>query len=259
MVDFIGFKQSTWGGYETGKSFPSLKDFLKICETFGVSETELLHKDLSKGGSLIEKTSDKKIKTKGSLKGSLSGSLIEKNEPFSITNEPLGYPNSGLIPNVYDFDTPAAAGSAMLLMSQDKYRVKPNLYLPGLGPGIHIRNPIKGDSMHSTIKNGDKVVSTLLTCVSDIRQGFIHTILERTDLGDGLLCKRIYLEGEYVEYVSDNDIYKPEKRHLNDIIALFRVREIHSADLRPYYNDLRKEIREIRSEMADIRRLLKYK
>jgi transcriptional regulator with XRE-family HTH domain len=48
MLDFIGFKQSTWGGYETGKSYPSLSDFLKISKAFGVSETELLHKDLEK-------------------------------------------------------------------------------------------------------------------------------------------------------------------------------------------------------------------
>jgi hypothetical protein len=59
-----------------------------------------------------------------------------------------------------------------------------------------------------------------------------------------------------LELVSDNEIYKPYKRHLKDIVSMFKVREVHSTDLRPYFEDLRKEMREIRTEMADLRVLI---
>lgn len=43
----VGFKSSTWNNYERGVSKPGLDDLIKISKYFGVSETELLHVDLS--------------------------------------------------------------------------------------------------------------------------------------------------------------------------------------------------------------------
>ncbi len=46
MVATIGFKQSTWGMYESGASTPALDDFIKISVFFGILESDLLHTEI---------------------------------------------------------------------------------------------------------------------------------------------------------------------------------------------------------------------
>ena len=45
---YIGFNSTTWNNYEKGVSKPGLDDLIKISKYFEVTETELLHKDVSK-------------------------------------------------------------------------------------------------------------------------------------------------------------------------------------------------------------------
>lgn len=59
MLELLGFKPSTWNGYETGNSVPTFKDLLIISEYFDISETDLIHKDLTEGNP-IEKRGKKK-------------------------------------------------------------------------------------------------------------------------------------------------------------------------------------------------------
>lgn len=251
MIDFIGIKQSTWGGYETGKSFPNLTDFLEIAEAFGVTETELIHTDLSKNASLIQKKPQKKSKGNASLIASPTASLIQEPTAKYGKSEVLGMQKA----NVFDFETAAAAGPAITLLSEDKYKAQPTLYMPWLGHGTHVRTRVAGDSMHSTIKDGDYAVSTLITEAQDIRQGYIYMFMDKHD---GICYKRLYLVGKnHFELVSDNEIYKPYKRHFNDIYAIFQVREVHTTDLRPYWNDLRSEMREMNHKIREIQHFLK--
>jgi transcriptional regulator with XRE-family HTH domain len=42
MLDAIGYKQSTWNGYERGVSSPNLDDLIKISDYFGILESDLL-------------------------------------------------------------------------------------------------------------------------------------------------------------------------------------------------------------------------
>jgi transcriptional regulator with XRE-family HTH domain len=51
----LDIKATTWGNYETGTSQPNLDVLMSISKFFGVSETDLLHKDLSTDAHLIEK------------------------------------------------------------------------------------------------------------------------------------------------------------------------------------------------------------
>ncbi len=48
MIDFIGIVRTTWNNYENQKSFPKLEEFVRIAQKFSISETDLLHTDLSK-------------------------------------------------------------------------------------------------------------------------------------------------------------------------------------------------------------------
>jgi transcriptional regulator with XRE-family HTH domain len=49
----IGFTASQWNNYELGYSFPKFLDLIKISKYFGISESDLIHKDLER----IEQTS----------------------------------------------------------------------------------------------------------------------------------------------------------------------------------------------------------
>lgn len=47
MHGAIGFKQSTWNGYEKETSSPNLKDLIEISDYFGIAESDLLHINIS--------------------------------------------------------------------------------------------------------------------------------------------------------------------------------------------------------------------
>lgn len=47
MLAECGFQRSTWNGYETGHSFPSFKDLVKISEYFGILESDLIHTEVA--------------------------------------------------------------------------------------------------------------------------------------------------------------------------------------------------------------------
>jgi transcriptional regulator with XRE-family HTH domain len=53
MHTALGFKRTTWNGYETGKSLPGLHDLTTIADYFGIQESDLLRTDIPKS-DLIE-------------------------------------------------------------------------------------------------------------------------------------------------------------------------------------------------------------
>lgn len=174
----------------------------------------------------------------------------------AILKEPQVKYSRDFVYNVFDFDTQAAAGEAIILNDIDKTRTKPNIYLPGIGSGVNIRVPVKGDSMHSTLKDGDKVVGTLVhNPKEDLRSGYVYIIIDKED---GLIIKRLYKDGgNTIEVVSDNDGYTPYKRKLSDFIAIFKAKEVHSSDLRNYYDDVRRDVRDLQKAVLDIQKSLK--
>lgn len=54
IPDNTGFSSSTWGNYEAGLSTPNFKDLIKIAQIFGVSETDLIHKNFAEGNVLLK-------------------------------------------------------------------------------------------------------------------------------------------------------------------------------------------------------------
>jgi len=254
MFDSIGFTQSQWNNYERGVSFPKFEDLIKIAKYFGVTETELIHTDLSNGKVLEnENTAENKANSKLNSKG--IGKLNEqKDTTFTVVSEPETTYNSKKH-NIYDLDSLAAAGVALFVADKDRRKAAPTLYLPWLGPGVHVRMGISGDSMHPTIKDGDKAIATWVDDLANLREGWVHIILDKEE---GLQCKRIYRSAHKntLEFVSDNDIYKPYNRHYADIIAIFRISEVHTTDLRPGMSEFQKELRALRSEFNDFRKLI---
>ena len=185
------------------------------------------------------------------------GKMLTSDDEVSVNYSPVvaagveKYGDNACKFNVFDFATAAAAGEAILLNEIDKTKAQPNIFLPEIGPGTNIRVPVRGDSMHSTIKDGDKVVATLLqNPKDDIRSGYVYVIIDKED---GLLIKRLYKDGgNHVEVVSDNEIYKPYKRKLSDLQAVFKAKEVHTTDLRNYYDDVRRDVRDLQKAVKDL-------
>ncbi len=252
----LGLKRGTVANYETGHTEPNIETILLIADFFGVDPGILISKDF-KNVHLNEKLVDEKKQENVHLNVHPNVHLrtpkwgISDNVKLSIVGEDqvnYGQKWSG---NVYDFDTKAAAGMAQILADKDKLNQLPTLYIPNLGPGIHIRCQVTGDSMHGTIKDGDHVIAILLqNPMHELREGFIHVVFDKDD---GIVCKRLYkADKHHLELVSDNDTYTPYKRHFNDLLALFKVVEVHTRDLRNYFNDTRREVSKLWKAIDDI-------
>lgn len=84
-----GFSSSQWSNYENGVSFPRFEDLIKICKLFGVSETDIIHVDLSIG-NLITNQANTKNKGKGNLKGNPKGNLNTRNSTLHGTKKGSG-------------------------------------------------------------------------------------------------------------------------------------------------------------------------
>ncbi len=263
MQAHTGFADTTWQGYESGRSFPKFLDFIKICDYFGLSETVLLHTDLSIS-DLIKKEEVVKNSTKSDLKSDRNtdlkrysvgktGVLNELNEPSEEYGSYTTQPRC----NVYDLDSLAAAGVALFLSEGDKRKIKPTLSFPWLGPGIHIRIAVAGDSMHPTIKDQDKSIATQLPHISNLREGRVHIIFDKEE---GVVCKRLYYgpAKNTLEFVSDNDTYKPYTRGFNDILGIFYIQEVHTTDLRPALSEFQKEFRQMKRDIDQIKSLLPF-
>lgn len=174
------------------------------------------------------------------------GEMLKNSDDVNIAND---------IYNVYDLNTPAAAGSSQIINDEDRRMMVPNMYIPGMRRDrFIIRVPVKGDSMHATIKDGDRVVALMLEDINDLRPGHIYVI---ADADDGVVVKRVYRDGNIIELVSDNEIYPPYKKGLNDIFKFYHVEEVHTTDLRNYYDDVRKEVRDIKQEVEQIQKVIR--
>ena len=160
--------------------------------------------------------------------------------------------DNGTAYNVHNFESAAAAGSPQIINSEERNGLQPNMYLPDMSKNkFNIRVPVKGDSMHSTIKDGDRVVATMIENINDLRSGHIYVIV---DADWSVVVKRVYREDNIIELVSDNEIYPPYKRGLGEILQFFHVEEVHTTDLRNYYDDVRRKVRDIETELQKVER-----
>lgn len=65
QLDFeklLNIKRTTWNNYESGLSKPSLEAFVSIAEYFDVSESDILHVDISKNFPAVKKNVGKRTK-----------------------------------------------------------------------------------------------------------------------------------------------------------------------------------------------------
>lgn len=244
----LNIPRTTWASYEAAQASPQNDVLVRIADFFNVSVDDILRVKLSEG-NLIKDENSENTGEIGNLNSNPKGNPNALN-----TVLPQGGQVGQITLNVYDLNSQAAAGMAMLLEDGDRLKTAPNLHLPNLGMGMHIRIPVRGDSMHPTIKDGDKVVATRVSDLSQIRSGNIYIVIDEEE---GTLCKRVYPEGDaLLELVSDNPTYKPVKIPLSRVSAIFHVQEVHSTDLRNYESQLRADVDDLKGKFIELQRRL---
>jgi transcriptional regulator with XRE-family HTH domain len=239
--------QTTIGNWENNISQPNLDELIIVSNYLGVTIDDLIKNDVR-----IVHLKENGAQNTGNQNVNLKVNPLVHLKPKNQL--PVDYSNLFIQEHaiVHDLDSKAAAGSPALLQDEDKLRDLPKLYIPGLGTGLHFRIKITGDSMEGTVKNGDRVVCTQLPePASMLREGAVYIVLDKDD---GIVCKRVYktTDPDYWSLESDNVVFKPYKRHLNDILQVFKVVEVHSTHLHNYNYASRTEITRLWDKIEEI-------
>ena len=120
----------------------------------------------------------------------------------------------------------ASAGSAFILDEPDYYKDLPTFTFPGffLGTGTYASFPVKGDSMHPTIKQGDYVIAREID-LRNIRNGEVYVVVYQADSRPHFFVKRAYyfVGEENVTLQSDNDDYLNEEIAVLSILKIYHV------------------------------------
>lgn len=248
--DVPGFSASTWGNYETGFSKPGLDDLLSISKYFGITETQLLHTDLSKLGNLISKKEDTENTKIGNLIGNRTGNLspllvedfsrVEEEEiplisrirmPQVITIDTQGNENVVLVP------VRARAGYLNGYADPEFMSKLPAYRLPGLNHGSFRLFEVEGLSMHPTLHGGDLVIGQNVEQLQDVRDDRVYVVVTKND---GVVVKRclnrIQKDGKLIlksDNYKERDIYPSMVVDPSDILEMWYATGFISRQLRP--------------------------
>ena len=157
--------------------------------------------------------------------------------------------------NTYIADVRASAGIGNIITNKSDLNYLPTMFIPNAPNGLNISFQITGDSMHPTIGHLDYVVANKLDSLEDLREGYVHVII---DADDGVVLKRVYKQGDDYKIFSDNPDYPPYTRSKYSIIAFFRAFLKLSSDFTPHNQDLKRDIDQLKEDVSIIKsKLLK--
>lgn len=252
MLTELGFERTTWGGYETGKSKPSLDDFIKIADYFGISEYDLLHKNLVKGEDYKNVKAGKNTKFSEDL-GEDSGEVKVKKYQFTEDFNQAGVKEKEPVynlkmPQVITVDTegnenvvlvPVRARAGYLNGYNDPEFVQqlPAYRLPGLNHGTYRLFEVEGLSMYPTLHAGDLIIGQNIDRLQDVRDDRVHVIVTKND---GVVVKRVLnriVKDRKLILKSDN--YKDRELYPNivcdpeDVLEIWYATGFISRQMRP--------------------------
>lgn len=124
--------------------------------------------------------------------------------------------------NVIEIITQEASAGYLQGYSDTEYIANlPIMNLSFLPTGKYRAFPIKGDSMHPWVKDGDYVVAEFMESPTRVTNRNCYIILTRSE---GLVYKRV-LTGKmhkgYLILSSDNKMYPPYEVHLSDVLEIW--------------------------------------
>lgn len=89
IASLIGFKRTTWTSYENGNSVPNFEDLIKLATYFDISETDLIHKDLTEGNPIEKRGKKKKYESATTTVTKISQKEPEKEEIIASLKETI--------------------------------------------------------------------------------------------------------------------------------------------------------------------------
>ena len=246
MLNALGFKRTTWNGYESDKSTPNIDDLIKIAKFFDLSESDLLHTDLS-NTHLNQKKQTPKNKPNAHLNAhgnahlnthigtvSEAQSSYEKT-PFYTSRMPaIITVNESGIDNIIYVPIKAQAGYLLGFGDQEYIESLPSFRMPGLSNNTYRMFEVNGISMSPTLSDKDRVIAEWVPNIAEIRENRVHVVVHK----EGIAVKRvlnrvkernlIYLKSDTLTHRPDYPIKEIDPA---DIIEIWYVRLKVSGDL----------------------------
>ena len=186
--------KSRVGSYEEGRSDPSIEMLISLSDYFKIPIDALVKNDLT---------------------------LSEDDTFIDIGNQRVLFPMrvDEHNENVIEVVTKEASAGYLQGYSDTEFIAElPIMSLDFLPTGKHRAFPIKGDSMHPWVKDGDVVVAEYMENPNAVKNNFCYIILTKDD---GLVYKRVFtnnLDNNYLTLSSDNKAYQPYQIHTSEIM-----------------------------------------
>lgn len=196
----IDVTKSRIGSYEEGRSVPPIEMLIVISDFFNISIDALVKSDLT---------------------------LATEDNFIAIDNQRILFPikvdtnNNDIIEVV---TKEASAGYLQGYTDTEYIADLPIMSLNFLPTGKHRAFPIKGDSMHPWVKDGDVVVGEYLESVQLVKNSYCYIILTKND---GLVYKRVFtdkIEQDLLILSSDNKMYEPYTLHLFEVLEIWQFK-----------------------------------
>ena len=248
----LEFEQSTYNGYENGKSRPYLDGIIRISEFFKVGETELLHTDLSKQGEYSDKNGrgekHKIDEYKGENKGEFSPKKYLKNEKLTTVNDEDQIDIIYRMPQVVTVDSQgnenviliqvkARAGYLNGYSDPSYFQTLPAYRLPGLNNGSFRLFEVDGLSMYPTLHGGDYIIGQNVEQLQSVRDDRIHVVVTKNE---GVVVKRVLnrisKDGKLVlksDNYKERDMYPPIVCDPGDVLEIWYAIGFISRQMRP--------------------------
>jgi len=196
----LDISKSRVGSYEEGRSEPPIDALIQLSDFFKIPIDALVKNDLT---------------------------LAEEDTFIDIGNQRVLFPmrvdeNNE---NVIEVVTKAASAGYLQGYSDTEFIAElPIMSLDFLPTGKHRAFPIKGDSMHPWVKDGDVVVAEFMEDPRAVKNNFCYVILTKDD---GLVYKRVFtgnLGNDYLTLSSDNKAYQPYQIHTSEIMEIWQFK-----------------------------------
>jgi transcriptional regulator with XRE-family HTH domain len=198
--DEIDISKSRIGSYEEGRSEPPISALIHLSDFFKIPIDALVKNDLT---------------------------LAKEDTFIDIGNQRVLFPMrvDEQNENVIEVVTKSASAGYLQGYSDTEFIADlPIMSLNFLPTGKHRAFPIKGDSMHPWVKDGDVVVAEFMEEPKYVRNNYCYIILTKDD---GLVYKRVFtekLEEGVLILSSDNKAYIPYEVHLSQILEIWQFK-----------------------------------
>jgi len=196
----LDISKSRIGSYEEGRSEPPIETLIGLSDFFKMPIDAMVKNDLTLG---------------------------QDDTFIDIGNQRVLFPmrvdeNNN---DVIEVVTQEASAGYLQGYSDTEYIANlPIMSLNFLPTGKHRAFPIKGDSMHPWVKDGDVVIGEYLESANQVRNNCCYIILTKED---GLVYKRVFtnkFDQGYLTLSSDNKVYQPYLLHLSDILEIWQFK-----------------------------------